>query len=535
MLGRIAEKTSHFRRDERGVVLVLFAALLMPFLILMAIAIDLSQFLVMKQQLQSAVDSAALSIGRTPDISTDNATKQAEAFVAANYPAAKSIGTLISVTASPPTDTSNPTVVVTAQASMNTSFLQLAGYSTLNVQVSSTTTIKQNKIEVVLVLDNTGSMADAAGSSTKIDGLKTAATELTNILFGSNDTSEYVKVGVVPFTAAVNVGSQYAGKPWIDNAGVTALTRENLDVPPGQSLFTLYSHLSASWQGCVRQRKEPYDTSETPPTTDAKVLPDTLYTPYFAPDEPDGWYQWNSRWWTSNNSYLADRTSGTPQTIQKSIAKYAGASVPSGQDGPNYLCPIKAILRLTNQKQPVLDEINGMSPKGNTVIPAGLMWGWHLVSPNFWPFVTIDEKGNHVPASYDDEEMIKAIVLVTDGDNNVSSGNNGFNQSYYSAYGYAGDAGKHLKVYPSLTAEQNLDQKLLTLCSNIKAIKNSQNKDRILLYMIALGNDINSNSKKNLQQCATDATTYFTTSTTDDLIAAFQKIAIGLNELRVSQ
>jgi hypothetical protein len=337
---------------------------------------------------------------------------------------------------------------------------------------------------------------------------------------------------VVPFTAAVNVGPQYATAPWIDTGGKGTLTKENLDVSGGLlDLFGPGQLTNASWRGCVRQRTEPYDTLDTAPNI---AIPDTLYTPYFAPDEPDGSYYWNNRWWTSANSYLADKATGTPQAIQRSVAKYAGASVPNGSEGPNYLCPVKAILRLTNQKQPVLDEINGMSPYGNTVIPSGLMWGWHLISPNFWPFGTVDDQGNPVPALYSDETTIKAIVLVTDGDNNVSSGYNGFNRSYFSAYGYVG-AGGHLTVYPALSPEQNLDQKYLALCNNIKAIKNSQKRDRILLYMIALGNDINSTSKQNMQNCATDATTYFTTSTTDDLIAAFQKIAIGLNELRVSQ
>jgi Flp pilus assembly protein TadG len=535
MFRRIAEKASSFRRDARGVVLVLFAVLIMPILLLTAVAIDFSQFLVMKQQLVAAVDAAALDLGRSPDLTDAQASEKAQSFVDANFPAGKAIGTLQPVTVV----RSKDTIDITATASMNTSFLKLAGYDTLSVTVHSQSSIKENKLEVVLVLDNTGSMADRAGASTKIDGLKTAATGLTNILFGSNDASEYVKVGVVPFTAAVNVGPQYASAAWIDGGGKGALTRENLDVPLNKSLFDLFNGLTnATWRGCVRQRPEPYDTSDMPPTLDPSVLPDTLFTPYFAPSEPKGTLFWNNRWYyfwsggwrSSANNYLSDGSaSGSWEDIQRSVAKYAGGSVANGMEGPNYLCPVKPILRLTNQKQPVLDEIDGMSPYGNTVIPAGLMWGWHLISPNFWPFAAADQI-----APYTDEDTIKAIVLVTDGDNNVSSGSNGFNGSYFSAYGYA-NAGGHLKVYPALSPEGNLDQKLLSLCGNIKAIKNKRNTDRIILYMIALGNDINSNSKRNLQQCATDSTTYFTTSTTDELITAFKKIAIGLNQLRISQ
>jgi len=513
MFSRIFKRASSFRSDERGVVLILFAVLMVPILMLVALAIDYGQFLVMKNQLAASVDAAALDVARFPNLTDDQALAKANAFVAANYPASTAIGTLQSLTVTRGTST----VDVTAVASLNTTFMKIAGVDTLSANVHSQVVYQQNKLEVVLVLDNTGSMAAIAGTSTKIDGLKTAATELTNILFGSSDTSQFVKIGVAPFTAAVNVGPIYRNAAWIDSTGATMLTTENLDVPAGNSLFSLFDQFTnASWRGCVRQRIEPYDLQETPPDP---ATPDTLFTPYFAPDEPDSG--------SFSNSYLRDGApppGNTPQAIQRNIAKYAGAAL-GNKEGPNTACPVKSILRLSNQKQPVLDEINGMTPKGNTVIPAGLMWGWHLLSPN-GPF------GDGAP--YSDEVTIKAIVLVTDGDNSINGGGNGFNKSVFNSYGYAG-AGGHLTIDPKASPEGNLNEKLLSLCANIQALKTSKNNPRIILYMIALGDDIDQTAQSLLQQCATDSTTYFTTSTTDALISTFQSIAAGLNQLRVSK
>lgn len=524
MFRRMSAKA--FGKDERGVVLVLVALLFLPLLTLMAIAIDLSQFLVMKQQLAAAADAAALDVAQSPTLSDADASAEAQAFIAANYPALSAIGTLQSVTVT----RAPPTVIVTAAASMATSFLQIAGYPTLGVTVSSQASAQQNKLEVVLVLDNTGSMSSMYGGMPGIDGLKTAATTLVNTLFANDPTLQYVKIGVVPFTAAVNVGTQYATAAWIDSAGIGAMTRENLAIPAGQSIFTIFKELqNASWGGCVRQRTEPYDLQDLAPSAS---VPDTLFTPYFAPSEPGNLY----------NHYLNDGTfpRGTTQAqMQASVTKYNNAYVQYLPDlGPNFVCTVQPIIRLTNSQTAILKEINAMYAYGATVVPAGLMWGWHLLSPN-GPF--------RDGASYSATDTVKAIILVTDGQNDVQLGGsttptNGFDLSVYNAYGYG--AGPHLNIsaLPSSLigvkepSNYNLDQKEIQLCNNIKAVTDADgNPGRIKVYTIGFGNSINSSALALLQQCASSSANYFYNPTSESLIATFQKIAVGLNQLRISK
>jgi Flp pilus assembly protein TadG len=528
MVRGIKRRARRFHRSKRGVIALLFAILLPAIMGLMAVAVDLSQFLVMKQQLVAAVDAAALDVGNSPALSDADATAEAQAFIAANYPAVSRVGTLTSMSVTRTTST----VAITANATMNTSFLKIIGYNTLDVVVGALISVKQSKLELVLVLDNTGSMSNLYGGMSGIEGLKTAATTLVNTLFANDPTLRYVKIGVVPFTAAVNVGTQYANASWLDAAGAGSLTRENLNVPNGQGLIWLANKLTnVHWGGCVRARTEPYDVQETTP---AAGSPETLYTPYFAPSEPSGGYV---------NHYLSDGTFPNGTTAadkQWSIAKYTnGSATGLPTSGPNYSCVIQPIIRLTNNQTSILSEINSMTASGSTVIPVGLMWGWHVLSPN-GPF------GDAV--AYTDTDTIKAIILVTDGQNDVqgtsTSPTNGFNKSHFSAYGYlANRNNSHLNIYALPNnlygiedqANYNLDLKETQICNNIKAVTDVHgNAGRVVIYTVGFGNSINSRSLSLLQQCASSPSNFFYNPTSESLITTFQQIAIGLSQLRVS-
>jgi Flp pilus assembly protein TadG len=528
MIGRMRR----LPQSERGAFAVLFAILLPPILGLMAVAFDLSQFLVMKQQLAAAVDAAALDVGASPSLSDAAASTEAQSFIAANYPAVSSVGTLQSVSV---TRTTN-TVAVTANATMNTTFLGIIGYNTLSVVVNAQIAVSQNQLEVVLVLDNTGSMAQMYGSMTGIAGLQAAATTLVNTLFASDPTGQYVRIGVVPFTAAVNVGTQYAAASWMDTKGVGALTRENLNVPAGQGLIQFASQLrNASWGGCVRQRTEPYDLEDVAPTSG-----NTLYTPYFAPSEPSGLY----------NHYLPDGNfpQGTTQAhIQFSVKKYSNGIVQGY--GPNFTCAAQPIIPLTNNQSAILSEIAAMQASGATVIPAGLTWGWHLVSPIVAP--VLFPSNAYKPVAYADASTIKVIILLTDGEADVqltsnyqppTAPTNGFDLSIYNAYGYG--AGPHLNILPlpqSLYGVQdqpdyNLDQKEIQLCNNIKAVQDvNGNPGRIKIYAIGFGSVIDNSSLALLQQCASSPSDFFYNPTSESLIQTFQQIAVGLSQLRISR
>ena len=120
-------------------------------------------------------------------------------------------------------------------------------------------------------------------------------------------------------------------------------------------------------------------------------------------------------------------------------------------------------------------------------------------------------------------------MLLTDGDNDVSAGGNGFDKSVYNAFGFAKNG--HLGSTNGSNAEATLDTKTLTVCDAIKASGPADN--HIRLYTI--GFQVSSASQDLLRNCATKPDMFYNSPTNDQLTAVFQDIAQGLSELRIAQ
>ena len=96
--------------------------------------------------------------------------------------------------------------------------MKLANIDHIDIGTTNTITKKERNIELVLVLDTTGSM----GSGGKIAALKSAAKKMVDTLFDGKATSDTLKIGVVPFAAAVNIGSDKLNSGWLDKATYSA-------------------------------------------------------------------------------------------------------------------------------------------------------------------------------------------------------------------------------------------------------------------------------------------------------------------------
>jgi Flp pilus assembly protein TadG len=501
------------RRDERGATLLLATVFMLTLFSVVGVALDFGQAMVLKQKLHNAADAAALAVGSRLDLTETEANLLAQSFVKANYPDL-ALGTLTQFSVTTTTDGYQ----VRVAASLPTTFLRVLGTQSLEIAVSSEVSRDLRKLEVVLALDNTGSMS----TNNRIGKLKSAATKLVNILFDEADVSPHVKIGLVPFSAAVNLGPSALGKGWIDEIGASVLNSEDIVLTPLlPSLFQLLqSTTNMQWGGCVRARLGGHDLLDTPPSL---ASPETLFAPYFAPDE-DG----NAG--TGSNSYL-----NGPGTIP---ALYALQGLTPQQiangNGPNYNCVQRPIQALTDTRQTITEAITAMQPRGNTVIPEGLAWAWRVVSPGL-PF----DQG----APYSDKSVAKVVILLSDGRNQVERGGPYYSQ--YSAYGFAKNG--HLGPPNGSQTRQVLNAKTAALCENIKADKDGDpSTDDIYVYTIALeintGNAaIDAETKAMLQACATPAARcpgqqcFYDTPSGSELDQVFSKIAIGLAGLRVAK
>ena len=262
-MARLVEWIRDFWRDRRGNVAMIFALSLLPVTVLSGGAVDFSQAMNARTRLSQALDAAALAVGVNPTISDEDALGIAQDFIAANYPG-RELGDVINVQVSM-NDVSD-TVTVTGQARVETIILGLIGINYITVNWESEVQRARSRLELVMVLDNTGSMGGS-----KIRNLRDSSELLTEILFDAADTPGDVQIGLVPFASTVNVGTQYERVWWLDPdarspehavwSGGTANHWELFDTLRGQS-----------WNGCVEARAIPMDIDDTTPSASKPII-----------------------------------------------------------------------------------------------------------------------------------------------------------------------------------------------------------------------------------------------------------------------
>jgi Flp pilus assembly protein TadG len=492
---RFLALVGELQRNRQGNVAIIFALAMMPIMAAAGIGVDLSRAYVVRAHLTQALDAAGLAVAGAPGASEEYLATLAQDFFNANYPTSE-----IGVPGELQLSVGDNVVTLSAAATLPTALLGIFGIHEMDVASEIEVTRETKGLEVVMVLDNTGSM----GSGGKIDALKTAAESMVEVLFGEDPSPDKLHIGLVPFAHGVNVGTGFATSA-LDMAGASSIHGENFD-PGVTNIWDLYDEIqNRSWLGCVEARPNGLDELDTPPNVGN---PDTLWVPWFAPDEPSGYSGYY-------NNYLSDGTNGDQDTRQRNADKYDNAYVSSSSRGPQNGCGMQPITPLTNDKQVLLDNIDAMNAKGGTLIPVGLAWGWRVISPDE-PFT----EGR----DYNDVEVNKAIILLTDGNNWLGTRNN-HNRSYYSAFGYVAEG--RLGTTNKSAAQAALDPKTADVCENIK-------DEGIRLYTITFKVS-STDTQELMEECATSPALYFDSPSNEQLQTIFQAIARDLSNLRLSR
>lgn len=500
---RFAGELKRFLRARAGNVAIIFGLAAIPMVIAGGAAVDYSRANIVQQRLTAALDATALALGASKETNADKLEQMAADYFTANYPAAE-----LGVPGNLSFSITGGTISMSATADLETTFMRIAGINTIDVGSNVEVTKERTELEVVLVLDNTGSM----GSNGKIQALKQASNTLVETMFGEDENPEILRFGLVPFAASVNIGTAALNNGWIDANGLNSLS--GIQFASGENnVLAQYAKLNnRPWNGCVEARPMPLDTLDTPPDTGN---PDTLWVPYFAPDEPDDNAADDNGFWYAN-SYLDDGVQKKNKDVdfrQRVVAKYENETVNSS--GPYFNCTSQPLTPLTNLKSTIQAAINAMNASGSTVIPIGLGWGWRVISPTE-PFT----EGK----SYDDDEVNKVIILLTDGRNDIGSLNN-HNKTYYSGYGYVSQS--RLGTTNANAAYDELNTRTGILCQNIK-------QAGVLLYTITF--QVNNQTISDLMRdCASDPAKYFNSPSNSELQSVFEQIAGELSKLRISR
>ena len=247
------------RRDERGSVMTLVALSIVPLVAIVGVSVDVSRGYMVKSRLSAALDAAALAGGRAFYLPTRD--DDINMFFRTNFPdgymGATVTGPNITI------DSANETITVTADAKIDTSFMRILGFNTLDVGSSAEIVRKKTALDVVLAMDMSGSMgSSASGGGTRIQAARVAAKELVSILFGNETESELLKIGLVPWNGKVNImrnGQAFDETQTVANP-VTNFTHPisgaaQSDVyQVNNSPVPLLDQPAADWRGCVYTR-----------------------------------------------------------------------------------------------------------------------------------------------------------------------------------------------------------------------------------------------------------------------------------------
>jgi len=541
-----------FAQDKSGNFAMMTAILMVPIMGSLGMAIDFSNMSAIRSQTQNALDASSLHAAKMFGEGFDDAeiALAAEQLFVVNMNG-RADG--LKFTYHGMQDRGDVLSIKVSAAGQYQPYFMGAFYNmvdterALGVGAQAETAIAATTVEMAFVLDNSGSM-----SGSKISTLKTAATALVTdlrkrVIRGSDPDA--VRFAVVPFAASVNVGSSYANAAWMDTKGTSPIHHENFDWSTvsgaqqqangawkkGSEWLTrqwLYGKIKADWGGCVEARPYPYNQDDAAPDT---RTPSTLFVPMFAPDEPDIATLFES--WNYQNSYIDDFRANPGR---KSSSTYVGNSTKQyrrqawvdkylayssiAAAGPNEACTSAPILPLTSNVDHVTRTFRDMVASGNTNIAEGVAWGIRLLSPGE-PFT----EGR----AYDADRNVKAMVVMSDGENTYSSVNN-TNKSTYGPYGYAGtgriyEGADDAKWRNSMT--QAIDTHMLAACEEAKA-------KGVTVYTIAFDVDERSNVASNLKACAsTDrylkSPLYYNASSNSDLEKAFKSIGSHVSALRV--
>lgn len=267
-LSRISSRFHDWVQDTTGVVAMVVIFCLPAFVAAAGVAVDLAQAYNLKTRLSAALDKAALAAGNTTGTNQE-IHDRITAFITANYPEA-ALGDTFDLTVNTPSGT----VDLSAHARVQTVFMNIFGQQFIDVFAESIVKKEVSGLELVLVLDNTGSMADPAGGGvSKIDAAKTAANTLLNILYGSNANVPKLYVGVVPFSMDVNIGPTHGAWTPVDT----------------------YNYGPAGWAGCVEARY----TSGRDITVDTPAIAKFPKYYYACSSSSNLWY------WTVNSTDYA--------------------------------------------------------------------------------------------------------------------------------------------------------------------------------------------------------------------------------------
>lgn len=404
----LARKFSDFRSEEEGGVTIFVVLLFVVMIMFGGIAVDVMRYEWRRVTLQETMDRAMLAAANL-SLPVD----QTPQSVAQDWFDVAGLGDELTVDYSSPVLTGEATsssrqIVGTARVRSYNHFMHLMNYDWFEGPVASGAQQGVSKIEVLLVLDVTGSMGEASGSTTKIAALRTAATNFVNILkfnrdAGGNytinkDPNNLISIGMVPYSSNVNIPATLRNQfaytnlsSWdnIPNAGVPNINC--FEIPVDTFSQTALSRTTPIRMAAVADTTRNVPSNVNVTTTNAGG---TVTLSRASPVAPN-----------MNSNEVICNHGDNPST---------GTNETTGN----------LVLIPTTQPSTIKNQIALLQPRGRTSIAVGMRWGTALMDETARPIYSVMRASEPAmagrPVNNNDAETRKIIVLMTDGDHVAS-------------------------------------------------------------------------------------------------------------------
>jgi Flp pilus assembly protein TadG len=329
IFNRIRTAVGRFAKADRGNVAVIFGLAAVPLLSFVGAAIDYTRANSARSSMQAALDSTSLMLAKDLGDGTIKAADintKAQDYFKALYTNTEARSVTIAATYTANTGQGS-TIVVNGSGNVATDFMKIAGFPQIGFDSSSTAAWGNVRMRVALVLDVTGSMKDDG----KMTAMKPAAKALIDQIGALAKNPGDVYISVIPFAKDVNVGASNYNQDWVEWSEWTGSNgscsgNNSWNYPTKSSCEsagrTWTADGKSSWNGCVTDRDQDYDTKNTTPTTD-------YHTKFYAE-------QYNA-------------------------------------------CPAQ-LLPLTTDFTAAKNKVDSLSPNGGTNQPIGIAWGWQSLT-----------------------------------------------------------------------------------------------------------------------------------------------------------
>jgi uncharacterized protein YegL len=542
-------RSREFAGDESGVMIAYSIFFLLIILMMAGMGVDFMHYEMKRTQLQNVLDNSVLAAADLQQ-DKDPATVVEDYFTKSGIDA--------TLTGAPQVDQgiNHRRVRAGAELEVPTQFIHMLGFDSLTAPAASTAEEAIEGIEIVLVLDISGSM----NRNNRLVNLKPAANEFVDSVLALTAPQD-ITISIVPYNTQVNAGAE------------------------------LLSHYNVtnehSYSNCINFEDADFHTTGISTTHQYDRV--GHFDPWFRNTKHSNTY--------SGNSHLSPGDSGYvyPPTVFPPTAASLTYSV----------CPVddsSKILLMSNNATELHNKINSLVANGNTSIDVAMKWAGALIDPGTRPVVSgMIAAGDTAavnaerPVNFDAPNTMKVIVVMTDGENTdqymlppekksgpsdvfynaaanqysirrVSGGNTEYFWSQTTgwhdhAFGDgSGEAGTPRQLsYPELYAFNSVneiyreiyrpaigssaawanwswqslpvvnpsvkDSRLQTICSAIK-------DEDALIY--AIGFEATSNGNNQLRNCASTPAHFFNAQGLD-IRDSFQAIAASIAQLRLTQ